>query len=236
MPDTAPIRILIVDDHEIVRRGLSNYIEAVDGLELVAQATNGAEAVALCAEHVPDIVLMDVVLPDMSGPEATERIVAAQPVIRVIGLSSFADRTASTAMVNAGAAGYLLKTASGGDLIRAINSVFKGELVLDPAVVKKVIDRVKSQGKTRESARAQDYLSEREVEVLKLAPDNAGQDADVIFAQAGIVGEGHVEAGGQDIGGLGGPFQVAGIKFRDGPTLPLQPAGQGAGLITALVI
>jgi NarL family two-component system response regulator LiaR len=171
------VKVLLAEDHIITRQGIKKLLEDETDIEVVGEAGDGEEAVNLVKEKRPDLVIMDIAMPKLNGIEATRKIKAMNPTIVVLILTAYDDDEYIFGLLDAGAAGYLLKTASGDDLIRAINSVFKGELVLDPAVVKKVIDRVKSQGKPREPVKAQDYLSERELEVLKLAAGGMGNKA-----------------------------------------------------------
>jgi two-component system, NarL family, response regulator LiaR len=171
------VKVLLAEDHIITRQGIRKLLEDEADIQVVGEAGDGEEAVNLVKEKQPDLVIMDIAMPKLNGIEATRKIKAMNPTIVVLILTAYDDDEYIFGLLDAGAAGYLLKTASGDDLIRAINSVFKGELVLDPAVVKKVIDRVKSQGKPREPVKAQDFLSERELEVLKLAAGGMGNKA-----------------------------------------------------------
>jgi NarL family two-component system response regulator LiaR len=171
------VKVLLAEDHIITRQGIKKLLEDETDIQVVGEAGDGEEAVNLVKEKHPDLVIMDIAMPKLNGIEATRKIKAINPTIVVLILTAYDDDEYIFGLLDAGAAGYLLKTASGDDLIRAINSVFKGELVLDPVVVKKVIDRVKSQGKPREPIKAQDFLSERELEVLKLAAGGMGNKA-----------------------------------------------------------
>ena len=123
---TKPIRVAIVDDHQAVRKGLTALIQGFDDLELVGQATNGAEAVRLCDDVKPDVVLMDLVMPEMDGIEATELILSRHPDISVLALTSFRDEDLIDAMLDAGAVGYLLKDASLDGLVGAIRMAKAG--------------------------------------------------------------------------------------------------------------
>jgi two-component system, NarL family, response regulator LiaR len=171
------IKVLLAEDHIITRQGIRKLLEDEADIEVVGEAGDGEEAVKMVSEKQPDLVIMDIAMPKLNGIGATKKIKSMNPTIAVLILTAYDDDEYIFGLLDAGAAGYLLKTASGDDLIRAINSVFKGELVLDPAVVKKVIDRVKSQGKIREPVKAQDFLSDRELEVLKLAAGGMGNKA-----------------------------------------------------------
>jgi two-component system response regulator DevR len=138
-----PLRLLVVDDHEVVRQGLVSLLDRRSEFEVVAQAGSVAESVALAARHQPDLVIMDVRLPDGSGIEACREIRAARPETRVIMLTSYPDEEAVLSAIIAGASGYLLKQIRGRDLVSAIESVGRGESLLDPAVTEKVLERVR---------------------------------------------------------------------------------------------
>jgi two-component system response regulator DevR len=137
------LRLLVVDDHEVVRQGLVALLDRRSGFEVVAQAGTVAEAISLAARHEPDLVIMDVRLPDGSGIEACREIRAARPETRVIMLTSYPDEEAVLSAIIAGASGYLLKQIRGRDLVSALESVGRGESLLDPAVTEKVLERVR---------------------------------------------------------------------------------------------
>lgn len=145
MTDAAanPLRILVVDDHEIVRQGLVSLLERREGFQVVAQAGTVAEATENARKFQPDLVIMDVRLPDGSGIEACREIRAEFPTTRIIILTSYPDEEAVFASIVAGASGYLLKQIRGRDLVAALESVGRGESLLDPAVTEKVLDRVR---------------------------------------------------------------------------------------------
>ena len=138
-----PLRLLVVDDHEVVRQGLVALIDRRSGLEVVAQAGTVAEAIDAAARFEPDLVIMDVRLPDGSGIEACRDIRAARPETRVVMLTSYPDEEAVLSAIIAGASGYLLKQIRGRDLITALEGVGRGESLLDPAVTEKVLERVR---------------------------------------------------------------------------------------------
>ena len=137
------LRLLVVDDHEVVRRGLVSLLDRRSGFEVVAEAGSVAEAVTLAALHQPDLVIMDVRLPDGSGIEACREIRAARPETRVVMLTSYPDEEAVLSAIIAGASGYLLKQIRGRDLVSALEAVGRGESLLDPAVTEKVLERVR---------------------------------------------------------------------------------------------
>lgn len=137
------LRLLVVDDHEVVRRGLASLLDRRSGFEVVAQAGSVAEAITLAALHEPDLVIMDVRLPDGSGIEACREIRAARPETRVVMLTSYPDEEAVLSAIIAGASGYLLKQIRGRDLVSALEAVGRGESLLDSAVTEKVLERVR---------------------------------------------------------------------------------------------
>jgi two-component system, NarL family, response regulator DevR len=137
------LRLLVVDDHEIVRGGLVALLERRAAFSVVAQAGTAAGAIEAARTYLPDLVIMDIRLPDGSGIEATREIRAENPAIRVIMLTSYPDEEAVFAAIVAGASGYLLKQIRGRDLIAALEAVARGESLLDPAVTEKVLERIR---------------------------------------------------------------------------------------------
>ena len=137
------LRLLVVDDHEVVREGLVALLERRPAFTVVAQVGTAAEAIKAARTHRPDLVIMDIRLPDGSGIEATREIRAENPAIRVLMLTSYPDEEAVFAAIMAGASGYLLKKIRGRDLIEALEAVGRGESLLDPAVTEKVLARVR---------------------------------------------------------------------------------------------
>jgi two-component system response regulator DevR len=142
-PSNHPLRLLVVDDHEVVRQGLISLLDRRAGFEVVAQAGSVAEAIAQAARHQPDLVIMDVRLPDGSGIEACRDIRAARPETRVVMLTSYPDEEAVLSAIIAGASGYLLKQIRGRDQVSGLEAVGRGESLLDPAVTEKVLERVR---------------------------------------------------------------------------------------------
>ncbi len=138
-----PLRLLVVDDHEVVRQGLVALLDRREGFEVVAEAGTVAEALAMATRYEPDIVVMDVRLPDGSGVEACREIRAELPQTRVVMLTSYPDEEAVLAAIVAGASGYLLKQVRARDLVAALEAVGRGESLLDPAVTEKVLERVR---------------------------------------------------------------------------------------------
>ncbi|MFQ5852133.1 MAG: response regulator [Candidatus Binatia bacterium] len=137
------IAVLLVDDHEVVRVGLRSLLARERGIEVVGEAGSAAEAMAQATQLKPEVVVMDVRLPDQSGIEACREIRAWSPKVHVIMLTSYADDEAVLASIMAGAAGYLLKQIKGKELVRAIETVASGQSLLDPAVTQTVLDRMK---------------------------------------------------------------------------------------------
>jgi DNA-binding NarL/FixJ family response regulator len=141
--EARPLRLLVVDDHEVVRQGLVSLLERREHFQVVAEAGTAAEAVEMARKFEPDLVIMDVRLPDGSGIEACREIRAEFPGTRVVILTSYPDEEAVLSAIIAGASGYLLKQIRGRDLVSALESVGRGESLLDPAVTEKVLDRVR---------------------------------------------------------------------------------------------
>ena len=141
---TSPLRLLVVDDHEVVRQGLVALLERREAFQVVAEAGTVAESIEQARRHQPDIVIMDVRLPDGSGIEACRAIRAELPATRVVMLTSYPDEEAVLSAIVAGASGYLLKQVRGRDLVAALESVGRGDSLLDPAVTEKVLQRVRT--------------------------------------------------------------------------------------------
>lgn len=163
-------RIMLVDDHEVVRLGLKALIERQPNMEIVAEAASAAEAVAKCLAHQPDVVVMDIRLGGASGIDACREITTQRPDTKVIMLTSYAEDEMLFAAIRAGAAGYVLKQAGGQDVIRALDQVAQGHSLLDPALTERVFAEV------RRAARAQEVtafatLTEQERRVLALVAD-----------------------------------------------------------------
>src|SRR4026209_1927979 len=138
-----PIRLLVVDDHEVVRQGIVAILDRNPGFQVVAEASTAAEAVAAADRPRPDIVVMDVRLPDESGIEACREIRGEHPETRVVMLTSYPDEDAVLAAIVAGASGYLLKQVRARDLVSALETVAAGGSLLDPAVTGKVLERMR---------------------------------------------------------------------------------------------
>ncbi|MEW5772432.1 MAG: response regulator transcription factor [Thermodesulfobacteriota bacterium] len=161
------IRILVVDDHTLVRQAVSAMLDMQDDMQVVGDASTGREAVELCVSRQPQVVVMDVTMPDMNGVEATERILASRPGTRIVGLTMHADPTTVARMLKAGAAGYLLKNSSFLDLQTAVREAAAGRCYLSPAVAGTLVERfVRSPAPSPEAAAPR--LTTREREVLQL--------------------------------------------------------------------
>lgn len=158
------ISVLIADDHPVVRQGLHSFLQLQDDLEIVGEAADGLEAVEKVAELLPDVVLMDLVMPKVDGIAAIRRITALSPSTRVLVLTSFSDDEKVFSAIKAGALGYLMKDSSPADLADAIRAVYRGEPSLDPAIAKKLMEHL-SKG---EEVIAEGDLTLREKEVLRL--------------------------------------------------------------------
>jgi two-component system response regulator DevR len=169
-PDERPLRLMVVDDHEVVRQGLVSLLDRRSGFEVVAQAGTMAEAVAVAARYEPDLVIMDVRLPDGSGIEACREIRAARPETRVVMLTSYPDEEAVLSAIIAGSSGYLLKQIRGRDLVSALEAVGRGESLLDPAVTEKVLERVRRAASGSTSDELAD-LTAQERKILMLVAD-----------------------------------------------------------------
>jgi NarL family two-component system response regulator LiaR len=164
MPER-PIRVLVVDDHGVVREGLRTYLELQDGLEVVGEAADGAEAVSEAERLRPDVILMDLVMPKLDGVGAMRQLRARLPGARVIVLTSFADDERLLPAIQAGAAGYLLKNVQPAELARAVRLAHAGEALFDPSVAARLVDAIATQSPGEEPRQR---LTPREREVLTL--------------------------------------------------------------------
>ena len=162
---TTPIRVIIVDDHTIVRKGIRALLTEVEDLEVVGEAGDGQQAVDLVEEIPADVILMDIVMPNMDGIEATEQITARQPDTHILALTSFAADDKVFPAIKAGAMGYLLKDTDPEELVKAIRQVHRGEPTLHPSIARKVLHEL---GWPSSQPQTPDPLTEREVEVLRL--------------------------------------------------------------------
>jgi DNA-binding NarL/FixJ family response regulator len=165
---TSDIRVILADDHAVVRKGIREFLEEEGDIIVVAEAGDGEQATALVAEHQPDVAVLDIQMPGISGIEATRRIRARFPDVRVLVLTAYDDDPYIFALLQAGASGYILKTADSSELIRAVRAVHRGESALDPAVAQKLVQQLTS-GRPLGAGTNVEALTDREVEVLQLA-------------------------------------------------------------------
>jgi NarL family two-component system response regulator LiaR len=163
---TEPITALIVDDHGVVRQGVRAFLETQPDITVVGEAASGEEAVRLVAEHVPDVVLMDLVMPGMDGVEATRQVRRVSPRTQVIVLTSYHDDEHIFPAIRAGALSYLLKDVGPGELADAVRKAARGEAVLHPRVAARVVQEL--HGTRRDRPNPFTELSDRELEVLRL--------------------------------------------------------------------
>jgi len=161
--------VLIADDHAVVRAGTRQILEQESDLDVVAEAADGEEAVRLAGSSNPDVAIIDIAMPKLDGIEATRQIKAQYPSIAVLILTAYDDDQFVYSFVEAGAAGYLLKSVRGRELIDAVRAIYAGESVLHPAIARKVLNRfTPGPGKPKRQEPGE-LLSEREMDVLKLA-------------------------------------------------------------------
>jgi DNA-binding NarL/FixJ family response regulator len=167
MADTADgsrIRVLLVDDHGVVRRGLRGYLELLDDIEVVGEAEDGLQGVERSAELEPDVILMDIVMPQLDGIGAIARIKAAQPGVQIVALTSFIEEEKVLAALESGASGFILKDADADDVAAAIRAAQNDEVHLDPAAA-----RILARGmRNRVDQQPAEALTDRELEVLSL--------------------------------------------------------------------
>lgn len=166
---TDKISVLLADDHAVVREGTREILEHQPDIKVVGEAGSGEEAVRLAKQLRPQVILMDISMPGMSGIEATRQVKESLPSTAVLVLSAYDDDAYVFAILEAGAAGYLLKNAHGSELVDAVRAVQAGESVLTPAIATKVLQRFSRQRGAAPNQPAVEQLSDRELEVLKLA-------------------------------------------------------------------
>jgi NarL family two-component system response regulator LiaR len=174
------IKVLLVDDHEMVRIGLAAVLSTEDDIEVVGEASNGTEGIRLAQEYKPDVVLMDLVMEGMDGIETTRRLLQLYPDCKVIVLTSFLDDEKMYPVIEAGAFSYLLKTSRAAEIAQAIRAAVKGQSILESQVASKIMNRFRQ---PKPVAAAHEELTEREMEVLRLiASGRSNQDvADELF-------------------------------------------------------
>jgi len=162
------IRVVLADDHAVVRKGIREFLEEEDEIEVVAEAATGVEAVELTLAHRPDVAVLDIQMPEMTGVEAARQIKTKAPEVQVLVLTAYDDDPYIFAMLQAGASGYILKNAPSEELVRAVKTVAGGGSALDPAVTAKVMRQLAT-GKPAGAQQVVEGLTEREIEVLRLA-------------------------------------------------------------------
>jgi DNA-binding NarL/FixJ family response regulator len=213
------IRVLLVDDHAILREGVRRLLEMQGDLEVVGEAADGVAAVEMATALTPHVVVMDIAMPELNGIEATRRIVARCPGVRVIALSIHSNRAFMAEMLRAGAAGYLVKTATCAELVWAIHAVFNGQVYLSPAISGAVVDGFVRHVPADRTA-AFSALSPREREVLQLVAE--GRTTKLIAARLHVSAK-TVEAHRAQIMGKLHIHSIAGLtKFavHEGITSP----------------
>jgi NarL family two-component system response regulator LiaR len=162
MDTSQTIRVLLVDDHNVVRSGLATFLRAYEDLELVGEARNGLEAVRLCHEKVPDVILMDLMMPEMDGIAATRAILAECPETKIVAMTSFEDEALVQGVLAAGAISYLLKNVTSDELAKAIRDAYSGRSTLSPEAARVLVQS------TRPAKQPLFDLTERERQVLQL--------------------------------------------------------------------
>jgi len=167
------IRVLIVDDHAIVRDGVRALLALDKDVQVVGEAGGGREAIELARRLAPDVIVMDIAMPDLGGLEATLEIRKERPGARIVVLSQYGDASYVRRFLKAGVSGYVLKKAAGADLVAAIHSVARGGLVLDPEIARDALNNDTSEERIRGASSADEYerLTDREKQVLKLVAE-----------------------------------------------------------------
>jgi DNA-binding NarL/FixJ family response regulator len=163
------ITIILCEDHLITRQGIRRLLEDEKGLKIIGEASNGEEVVEMVTAMKPDVVVMDIAMPKLNGIEATRQIKLIHPLTGILILSAYDDDEYVYALLKAGAAGYLLKSVGGDELVRAIKAIHNGEPVLDPGIAKKVLNYFKLPDKVPAMEINSAQLTERELDIIKLA-------------------------------------------------------------------
>ena len=219
--DAAPVRVLVADDQKVVRDGLSLLLGMLPGIEVIGTAVDGTDAVRQAAAAAPDVVLMDLSMPNCDGVEATRLIVHEQPHVRVVVLTAFCDDDSVFAALRAGARGYLTKNASAGEILQAVSAVRAGDAQLDPSVQRRLLEAVVSGGpagapEAPGAADPPDGLTQREVDVLtEIGAGLSNAEIAAKFRISGATVKSHInhllaKTGARDRG------QLVGYAFRHG--------------------
>ncbi|HMQ50782.1 MAG TPA: response regulator transcription factor [Anaerolineae bacterium] len=212
MPDK--VSVLIVDDHKVVRQGIKAFLETQPNIVVVAEADSGEMGIELAAEHVPDVVLMDLVMPGLDGVESTRRVKQASPRTQIIVLTSYYQDEFIFPAIRAGALSYLLKDAEPEELAEAVRKAARGEAVLHPRVAARVVQEL--HGAKQDTPNAFTELSDRELEVLRLIADGLN-NADI--AEKLVISEKTVKSHVSNILSklhLGDRTQAAVYAWREG--------------------
>jgi NarL family two-component system response regulator LiaR len=162
-------RVLIADDHALLRESMRNLLDRQDDIEVVGEACDGEEAIKLSSKLKPDIAVMDIVMPRLNGIEASKEIKKVSPGTAILILTAYDDAQYVMGLLEAGAAGYLLKSARGRDVVAAIRAVREGESVLHPSIIAMLLKRAMGLSAEDSKVKGKENLTEREIEVLKLA-------------------------------------------------------------------
>jgi DNA-binding NarL/FixJ family response regulator len=171
MAEGKAIRVLLADDHAVVRKGIRDLLEEDGGIQIVAEASDGEEAVTLVAREQPDVAVLDIQMPRLNGLEAARRMKQQNPQVRVLMLTAYEDEPYILAAMQAGVCGYMLKTASSEELVKGVRAVAAGENALSPAVTKKLVQHASGSAQPEEPI---EPLTERELEVLQLTAKGMG--------------------------------------------------------------
>jgi DNA-binding NarL/FixJ family response regulator len=179
----AKIRVVLADDHVLVRQGIRQFLEDESDIQVIAEANDGAEAIDVVQEEQPDVAVLDIHMPKVTGVEATRRIKEHFPNVRVLILTAYDDDPYIFALLQAGADGYVLKTSSAEELVRAVRTVYEGQSALSPEIASKVVHQMTS-GKPAAATEQVESLTERELDVLRLAAQ--GKTNRAIGSELGI--------------------------------------------------
>ncbi len=162
------LRVFLAEDHETIREGLKLLINSAPDMETVGEAENGRVAVQLAQQLLPDVVIMDVSMPELNGLQATRKLKQKCPRVKVLTLTRHTDDGYLQQLLQAGASGYVLKQSKSGELLRAIRAVVAGQTYLDPAITEKAVTQIRARGRAARGTRPDAHLSDREAEVLRL--------------------------------------------------------------------